>query len=243
MTAESQFPAGYYVERIKGKVGTGHTAKDSVTENYWYAEPGEDGQMVAKLLDINYESTGYAEPVDPEEFATRFTHLPDFTPPAKPTERDKADKIASRAERHLEKEEYLSAEYEFGNALKVDGENVRANFGLGKTYLAQGETEKAKEQFGKLSDVDAMVEPEYKHIFNEFGIKLRQLGMFSEAVKHYERALGIEDSDEHLWFNLARAHYENKNMKQAAAALKKSLQINPRFEEARLFLQGLAARK
>lgn len=243
MAPEKTFAEGYYLERIKGKVGTGHTSKDAVTENYWYAKPGEEGCMAASLLDINYEATGYVEQVELEEFSIRFQYLEGFRPPKSQAKREQADKVAARAERHLEKEEFLSAEYEFGNALKMDAENVRANFGLGKTYLAQGETEKAKQQFGKLSEVDAMVEPQYKHIFNEFGIKLRQLGMYSQAINHYERALRIEQDDEHLWFNLGRAHYEDGNFKQAAAALKRSLEINPQFEEARLFLQGLAAKK
>lgn len=243
MATEQPFAEGYYLETIKGKVGTGHTSKDAVSKNYWYAKPGEEGCMSATLLDIHYEPTGYVEQVEFEEFGDRFEYLKDFQPPKSQAKREQADKVAARAERHLAKEEFLSAEYEFGNALKMDAENVRANFGLGKTYLAQGETEKAKEQFGKLSEVDAMVEPQYKHIFNEFGIKLRQLGMYSEAVTHYERALRIEDKDEHLWFNLGRAHYEGGNLRQAAAALRKALEINPDFEEARMFLQGLAAQK
>lgn len=241
MTSEQQFAEGYYLESIKGKVGTGHTAKDSVTENYWYAKPGAEDCMAASLLDMHYEPSGYVEQVPFEEFETRFECLPDFVPPKSKVKQEQADKVASRAERHLEEEEYLSAEYEFGNALKIDGENVRANFGLGKTYLAQGETDKAKQQFGKLSEVDAMTDPENKHIFNEFGIKLRQLGMHSEAIEHYERALAIGGKDEHLWFNLGRAHYESGDRQQAYAALKRSLEINPKFEEARMFLQGLAA--
>lgn len=243
MSDKPPIEEGIYLEQIKGKVGTGHTAKDAVTENFWLCTPKDDGTILAKLLDNDDQPLDYQEVVTYEEFVGRFTYQPDHKPQREQAREAAVDKIAARGERHLEKKEYFSAEYEFGNALKADGENVRANFGLGETYLAQGETEKAKQQFGKLAQVDAITDPKYKHIFNEFGIKLRQVGMYAEAVNHYERALKLEPGDENLWFNLARALFEGGAKDKAGLALKKALQINPDFAEAKLLLEGLIATK
>jgi tetratricopeptide (TPR) repeat protein len=241
MNAKASIEEGIYLEQIRGKVGTGHTAKDAITENFWYCVAQENGTILAKLLDFNDEPMGYQEEVPFEEFETRFTYQPDYKPRRELARQEEADKIAARGERHLENKEYFSAEYEFGSALEKDEKNVRANFGLGETYLAQGDTEKAKEQFGKLSQVDAITDSRYKHIFNEFGIKLRQLGMYGEAVRHYERALKLEPKDENLWFNLARALFEGGKGEKAGQALTKAMELNPDFAEAKLLMEGILA--
>ncbi len=150
--------------------------------------------------------------------------------------------MAARGERHLEANEFLSAEFEYNNALKLDEQNVRANFGLGKTYLASGQNDKAANVFRKLSTIEAVLEPQNKHIFNEFGMALRKMGLYVEAVRHYHRALSLTSGDENLWFNLGRALYEGGQHKQALGAVKKALDINPNFEEARQYLMGIMER-
>ncbi len=230
---------GYYLERIRSKVGTGDTERETVMENYWIVRSVEGDKVVVELLDINDQPSGYTETVDLEEFSRRFIHQPDFKPKQlKPKER-LAEQHAARGERHLAQNEFLSAEYEFLQSLKYQQNNVRANFGLGKTYLALGETDKAKEAFKRLAEVDELLEPRYKHIFNELGIQLRKLGMYAEAVKHYSRALKIEDTDEHLWFNLGRALYEGGQKQKGIEAMKKALRLNPTFPEARAYLKAI----
>jgi tetratricopeptide (TPR) repeat protein len=99
-----------------------------------------------------------------------------------------------------------------------------------------GDSEKAKQVFRKLSTIEAVLEPRNKFIFNEFGIQLRKMGMFEEAVRHYHRALLVEKYDENLWFNLGRALFEGGQAQSACKALGKALSLNPEFEEARAFL-------
>jgi|Deesub1362A_J573_1020465.scaffolds.fasta_scaffold13043_3 tetratricopeptide (TPR) repeat protein len=232
---------GYYLERIESKVGTGDTAKSAVMENYWQAEVLPDGRIKMTLLDIHDQTSGYYEMVDPDEIGTRFIYVPNFQPRKHNPQKDQAEKLAARAERHLERKEYLSAEFEFNNALKLDDENVRANFGLGRTYLATGEVEKAKEAFRKLARLDEVMDPRFKHIFNECGIHLRKLGMYKEAVQYYRRALALENEDEHLWFNLGRALFEGGDNQKAAKALKRALQLNPQLKEAKVLLSTIGA--
>lgn len=227
---------GYFLERIASKVGTGDTAKDATMENYWHAKPLGDGMFRIELLDMHDQPSGYGEEVNEQELKTRFTFLPGYAPREANPKQQQADRIVARAERHLEKEEYLSAEFEFSKAIKLDEENVRANFGLGRTYMAMGDSDKAKQVFRKLSTIEAVLEPRNKYIFNEFGIQLRKMGMFEEAVRHYHRALLVEKADENLWFNLGRALFEGGQAQSAGKALVRALAINPEFEEARSFL-------
>lgn len=228
----------YWIEIIHSKVGTGDTAKSAVMENFWLAEPQEDGsQIKMNLLNDNYEPTGYVEMVSTAALSQRFTPLPaDYIPPRKDPDMIRVDQITARAERHLSKKEYNSAEYEFSNALKINEQSVRANFGLGQTYLGMGEVEKAKQVFSKLATIDEMMSLDNKHIFNEFGMQLRKLGMFKEASEHYEKAIQLSPGDENLWFNKGRSLFEEGNTKEAVEALRMALQINADFTDAKQFI-------
>lgn len=229
-----------YLERIKSKVGTGDTAKAAVMENYWRAEPQEDGRIKMELLDMQDQPSGYAEVVDLEEFESRFYLVDDWQPRQRNPKQEKADKLTARAERHLEKEEYLSAEFEYNNALKLDEENVRANFGLGTTYVAMGEPEKAREMFAKLANIDAVLDPSNKHIFNECGIQLRKLGMHDQAIDYYRRALSLAKDDENLWFNFGRALWDGGYKDKAVSAIKQASTLNPNMAEAKALLKQMA---
>ncbi|MFP4237065.1 MAG: tetratricopeptide repeat protein, partial [Desulfonatronovibrio sp.] len=149
------------------------------------------------------------------------------------------NKTIARADRHRKKGESYSAEYEYGNALKVDEENIRANFGLGLTYLERGDKEKASNIFERLVKLDAAFEEEHKHLFNEFGINLRKQKMYDQALEYYTRGLDLVQNDENLHYNVARAYFAFNNHEKCFEHLKQALQINPEFEEARKFVQYL----
>ena len=228
---------GVYLESIRSQVGTGDTAKDAKMENFWRAKPLDNGFVEMELLDMNDLPSGYRERVDMKEFRQRFVYQEDWKPREQDSKKDEAEKIAARGERHLANNEIFSAEFEFNSALKLDDRSVRANFGLGKTYIAQGEPEKARAIFKKLATIESVMEPRHKHIFNEFGMQMRRLGMYAEAVRYYQRALTVEIKDENLWFNFGRALYDGGHMQKAQVALKRALEINPDFVEARHYIE------
>jgi Tfp pilus assembly protein PilF len=149
------------------------------------------------------------------------------------------NKTVVKGEEHREKGENFSAELEFDNALKLDEENVRANFGLGLTYLERGEDKKSDDIFQRLVKLEAAFEPEHKHLFNEFGINLRKNRMYEQAVQYYERALNLQESDENLHYNIARAYFEKQKLDKVVEHLNKSLEMNPSLEESKKFLQYL----
>ncbi len=223
----------------EGKAGAWQTQKKITYRILFYAEEENDGTISLQPINKNYVPSGPKTNVSKEEFLEKFTPEPDiYVNKVYPAIRTLTQTIA-RAERHRRNKEYYSAEYEFKNALRIDEENIRATFGLGLTYLDRGDTEKAKVVFKRLYNLKAAFDREHKHLFNEFGIKLRKNKLYKEALKYYFKAYRLEKWDEHLFFNIARACYEMGKSRAALRFINKALKINPNFKEGIKFKRTL----
>lgn len=230
--------------RIKGvfssekiaKVGAGATVRKTTQTMYWYAEEDEAGQIWIQPLNPNYVPSGPKQEISKDEFLEHYAPEPEFyTSKVYPSIR-KLNQTIAKAERHRANGETYSAEMEYGHALKVDEENIRANFGLGLTYLERGETGKADNIFQRLVKMEAAFEAEHKHLFNDFGINLRKNEMYDQAVEYYARALELSPNDENLHYNMARACFAKSDLEKTVAHLRAALQLNTNLEIARKFL-------
>ena len=237
-------------ERIKGvfstqmltKVGTGTTLRKTIQKSYWFAKELEDGTIEVQPLNVNYVPSGPKNTVEKDEFLNKFSPEPEFyTITVMPKMRE-LEKTVARGDRHRKRGETFSAELEYNNAVKVDEENVRANFGLGLTYLERGEKDKAQDIFERLVKIQAAYEPEHKHLFNDFGISLRKNKMIDQALGYYEQALSLSQNDENLYYNIARVHLERQDIPKTIEMLKKALEINPEMPEAGKFLDYLRSK-
>ncbi len=114
-------------------------------------------------------------------------------------------------------------------------QNMQDDFADGLKHLKAGRIEKAVELFEYLAGMQADFQPEHKHMFNGFGIDLRKNKIFDLAIKHYTKALDLSPSDENLYHNIARVHYEKGDVDQALKNLEKSLELNPNLRESELF--------
>lgn len=238
-------------ERIKGvfstqdvkKVGTGTTTRKTIQKGFWYAEETETGDIEVQPLNNNYVPSGPKRRITIDELLEKFAPEPEFYVQTVFPRMRELNKTVARADRHRQKGETFSAEYEYGNALQVDEENVRANFGLGLTYLSRGETGKADDIFERLVKLEAAFDEEHKHLFNDFGINLRKNHMFDQAVTYYTRALELTRKDENLHLNMARAMLEKKNFTGTVEHILKALEINPAIDAGIKFLQWMQAKK
>ncbi len=227
---------GVFSSQSLVKVGTGATQKKAIQKTYWFVKELDDDQVEIQPLNVNYIPSGPKNIIPKEEILDKFSPEPEFyTYTVFPKMRE-VSKTVARADRHRQKGELYSAEYEYGNALKVDEENIRANFGLGLTYLERGDKDKASNIFERLVKLDTAFEKEHKHLFNDFGINLRKQEMYDQALEYYTRALELVENDEHLHYNIARIHFAFKKYNNAFEHLKQALQINPEFEEAKKFV-------
>lgn len=220
-------------------IGTGTTKRKTVQKSYWFANELDDGSIEIQPLNKNYVPSGPKQVITKEELLEKYVPEPEFyTYEVLPRIKD-LNKTIARADRHRMRGETYSAEFEYKNALKVDEENIRANFGLGLTYLERGDTEKANNIFERLVKLDAAFEKEHKHLFNEFGIKLRKNKMYKQCLEYYQRAMELAQDDEHLYYNIARCYFELKDFKKCKEQLEKALEINPDFVEGKKFLKFL----
>ena len=238
--------AGYFVEAVKISLGTGATKRTTTGENIFYAEELPSGEVKLSLLNMAGQLTTITEVIEKEEFFQRCKPKPDFAPPDKSEKidkfKEKADRHASRGNLHLRNGELNSAEFEFQSSLKLDEDHVRANYGMVKLHLEKGEDEEAKEILNKLTNIDALFENENKHVFNEFGIDLRRMKMFDQALDSYRKALEINDKDPILNFNMARALIDKKQWGPALACLERALELKEEFPEAQKLAQILRAK-
>ena len=238
-------------ERINGvfssqevrKVGTGTTTRKTIQKTFWFCKELDGGELEVQPLNPNYIPSGPKKTIAMDQFLSTFSPEPElYVSNVYPKMRE-LNRTIARADRHRENKEYFSAEMEYGQALRVDEENVRANFGLGITYLERGEASKAENIFERLVKLEAAFEDEHKHLFNEFGIKLRKNGMIEQAVTYYERALDLASQDENLFYNMARAYLEKKDLNRSLEYLLKSIDLNPALEPAVKFLLWLVTKQ
>ncbi len=225
-------------EKIKGvfstqsiaKVGTGTTQRRTIQKTYWDGEELEDGQIAVQPLNRNYVPSGPKRTLSRDEFLTKFNPEPEFYVSTVYPAIKEMDGAIVRGEKHRERGAAYSAEFEYKQAMDIDEENVRANFGLGLTYLDRGDQVKANDIFERLVDLEAAFEEEHKHLFNDFGINMRKNKMYDQALQYYLRAEGLVTNDEHLFHNIARCYYEKGDVDGCKKYLLKSLQLNQNLE-------------
>ncbi|MCG8529551.1 MAG: tetratricopeptide repeat protein [Desulfovibrionales bacterium] len=211
------------------QVGTGTGVRKTVQKAFWFVDE-QDGKIEIQPLNANYVPSGTKRYITLEDLIGRFQPEPEFYVTTVFPRMKELSETVDRADQHREHGENFTAEFEYGNALQVDEENVRANFGLGLTYLDRGETGKANNIFERLVKLDAAFEQKHKHLFNEFGISLRKNKMTTQALEYYDRALELSGGDDHLYYNIARAYFEKKDYVRCVDFLLKAIDINPEFD-------------
>jgi tetratricopeptide (TPR) repeat protein len=237
-------------ERIKGvfstqsveKVGTGTTVRKTIQKTFWMAEENADGIIEIQPLNVNYVPSGPKRKIEKDDLLRQFSPEPEFYVQSVYPAMRKLNQTIELGEDHRKKGRNFSAEFEFNSALNVDVENVRANFGLGLTYLERGESKKADNIFERLVKLDAAFEPEHKHLFNEFGINLRKTKMYEQAIDYYERALQLTKGDENIHYNIARAYFAKQQVEKTVKHLNTVLQMNEKHEAATQFLAWLKSK-
>jgi tetratricopeptide (TPR) repeat protein len=233
---------GVFSTQSVAKVGTGSTTRRTIQKTYWSVLEKDSGLVEVQPLNKNYVPSGPKREVDKEEFLAQFNPEPEFYFQTVAPRLRELEMTVERGEKNRSEGKTYSAEFEFGTALSVDEEHVRANFGLGLTYLDRGEKNKANDIFERLVKLDAAFEPEHKHLFNDFGISMRKNGMLDQALDYYLRAAELAQDDEHLHHNIARAYFEKGDIENCLASLKRSLELNPDLAESLQFLKFLESK-
>ncbi|MGL1863063.1 MAG: hypothetical protein OCC46_11130 [Pseudodesulfovibrio sp.] len=226
----------------KGKIGTGTTAKRVEQTVLYYAKQVDEDTVDLQLLNPKNVPFGTPDQVTKDELLNDYTPMPDLLKEVLANLRQ-VNKSLARGDKFRKRGESFTAEFEFTNALNLDEENVRANFGIGLCLLERDEEERAKEVFDRIINIESAFEDEHKHLFNEYGIALRKKKLGQQAVDYYKRALDLSGQDENLWFNLARAHFDTEDWTQCATAAAKCVELSPDHPEGKKVLAYLAKKE
>lgn len=227
----------FCIER-SSRIGTGTTAKKVTSQANYYARETENGEIELMLINEKNVPIGSPETITKEELLAEGMPMPQLFNEVIGNLR-KVKKAIARGDKFRARNETFTAEYEYSNALDLDEENVRANFGIGLCLLARDEKDKAKEVFDRIVRIDSAFEDEHKHLFNEYGIALRKKKMAEQAAEYYRRALVLSDSDENLWYNLGRALFDLEDWAGCAEAAQRCLALNPHHPEGKKMLAYL----
>ncbi|MBW2060217.1 MAG: hypothetical protein JRI95_01495 [Deltaproteobacteria bacterium] len=111
---------GVYLKTTKTTLGMGVTAREQELKSYYLADILDENRIRVQLLDIHGKPLALTEEIGMEEFEGHFVFQPDFYKNLKSLDEIKVDRIITRAEKHYENNEYLSAEYEYKQALSLE---------------------------------------------------------------------------------------------------------------------------
>ncbi len=235
-TRDPNYVKGVFSTQEIKKIGTGTTTRRTVQKSYWFIETLEDGSLECQPLNSNLVPAGIKRTITREELLSKYGPEPEFYMGSVYPKMQELKKAIDSGDEHRKNGEHFAAEHGYGTALGIDEDNIRANFGIGITYLERGEEDKAKNIFERLLKLEGTFQPRHKHLFNEFGISLRKSAMYVESVDYYLRAMELTKGDENLFFNLARTYLELKDYSNCMEYLIKVLEISPQHETGLKFL-------
>ncbi|MDK2956695.1 MAG: hypothetical protein PWQ57_2191 [Desulfovibrionales bacterium] len=220
-------------------IGFGGTKRRVKQNVFAYVREEGDGRLSVQALNAKLVPKGDRTFISREELLSGYLPEPALYLNTVLPNIIRMEQAVARGDAARSKGELYTAEHDYKTALEYNEEHVRAVFGLGLVYLERGDDENAIKIFQKLVKIDAAFKKEHKHLFNEFGIKLRKRKLYPQAMKFYARAYQLSRDDEHLLFNLGRTLFEKGKPSIAIRFLRKALEINPFFEESRRFLKRL----
>lgn len=215
------------------QMGAGVNRRTRKSRNFWFVEQVDRGVFERRMLNDRHVPAGDAGTLDLQDlvdgYRPELAYYEELVLPAM----IELEKTLDRGDEHRGRGRLERARAEYEQARAIEENNVKALFGLGLIFLERGETDRARELLAELVKIKAAFAGKNQHLFNEFGIALRKNRMFSEAVDYFRRGLDFVKDDEHLYYNLARAHYENGEWEASLDNLVQSHRLNPQLEVVR----------
>ncbi|NDV19644.1 tetratricopeptide repeat protein [Pseudodesulfovibrio sp. JC047] len=240
MNVDNRLQGVFSIER-RAKIGTGTTARRVAQSALYYAQEVDDEIILLQGLNTKHVPFGEVEEITKDQLLADYLPMPQLFKEVVGNLR-KVQKSVARGDKFRKRGETFTAEYEYANALNLDEQNVRANFGIGLCLLARDETDKARKVFDRIIQIDSAFGQDHKHLFNEYGIALRKKKLIGQAVDYYRRALDLAVDDENLWYNLARAQFEREDWAKCGEAVSRCLDLDPAHPEGKKLLEYLTGK-
>jgi tetratricopeptide (TPR) repeat protein len=141
---------------------------------------------------------------------------------------------------HVEEEE-ISAQMEESNRHDIDDAALNNDGSASdqeilvqkaKELIDSGAFAKAKAMLGEDSELHYLI----LQLCNTKGIAYRKAGNIDGAIAEFRKALVFHPDDEGLYYNIARAYLERKELQDAENAILQAMEINPEFAEGKALL-------
>ncbi len=227
---------GVYSLQKEMILGESTTRQKHDTITYWYARRLSGGAIEIQPLNPHHVPSGMRSTLKEIDFLRQYT--PEFsyyTTHTVPALKTLTRKLREGAE-DFSMGKLVEAERQFIKALMIDGLSVDANYGLGEVYSEQEDYAKLKQVLDTLVGLEDAFTLEYRQQFNSFGVNLRKNGHYDESIRYYKKSLEVIDTDENVFFNLARVYFEKGEKEECISCLNKAIGLNPDFVEAHKFM-------
>ncbi|MFH1914439.1 MAG: tetratricopeptide repeat protein [Pseudomonadota bacterium] len=232
---------GVYSHSTKYEYKIGQRGSRYRHGTYWFVRKRSEDMYEVRPLNANHVPSGVTRLIDRDEFLKYYTpelsYYQDNTLPCL----EALQKKVRLGRRYFNLGQRDRAEQEFCNAVLMQEDSVDANMALSEVYAEQQEFTKLRTVLDKLLNIDEVFREEQRHRFNDFGINLRKQGRFDDAIRFYAKALEVNEGDENLHFNMARALHGRGRCEECRKHLARCMELNPEMTEARCFLRSLDA--
>ncbi len=232
--------------QLKGVYSTPFEAKakdgaKSLRKIYWGVWVVRPDVYEIQPLNQNMVPMGQRQRIARADFERQFSPEPDFFITRSTGEIPRADAQDGLSGQPPEAGELPaepdSAEIE---AVSREMETLHAE---GRAQLMRGDKARALETFRRILALQGPFVPVHKFVFNGCGIDMRKARHLEEAVSFYKKAIEVDQADENLCHNIARALYDQGDLASALEYLRLGLSMNPEFKEARKFADFIEKRQ
>ncbi len=232
ITPPKDLMVGVFSSERMTRVGFGATSSKVKETIYYLVRELEDGMYETQPMNPNWLPMGIKAVITREQLLKQYMPEPELYSKNVLPKMAELRKALAWGDKYRQQGNYFSAEMEYGKALNLDEDNIRATFGIGICYIERKDIEKAQKVFQKLMALEATYAPEHKHMFNEFGIALRKGQLYDQAIEYYEKAVTLAPDDENLHFNIARAAFHKNDVRKVYRHVSACLKLNPAHEKA-----------
>ena len=233
----TNFPVILGIYSLQKELGYGSGGTRNKRENitYWYVRQLNLKKFEVQPLDGNHLPSGHTSTVNINEFLVSYIPEPTYY---QNNHVQKLHDLALKIENYkhnFSRNDLDHAELRLVNRFLIFESHVEVN----SDSDAQSQ-EKDCEKINKVLEL-LLANNEntlflQKQYFNKFAISLRKDGYYDKSISYYEKSLEMTRHDENIYFDMARSYFDKGLNDKCISILKQALDINPKFEEARKFL-------
>lgn len=206
---------------------------------FWFVRKRSESMYEVRPLSSDHFPSGVVQLVSKEDFLKFYTpELSYYQDHPLPCLLSLQEKI--KVGRRLFNPERLDRkERAFIDAVVAPDRKEGEDDELSAVYADQRKFSQLRDMVERLLNTDEKLRETERHRFNDFGIDLRKQSRYDDSIRYYSKALEVNEDDENLHFNIARAYYGRRLFDDCRRHLERALALNPEMDEAKGFLRAL----